>query len=118
MSKDDKKDQNKKNISDVFKKIVDTGINAAFMTEDALKSVMTDLSVPKEMMNNVIQNAKNTKNEFVITVKNEMKNYLDKIDVSKEIDKILNRYDLEINAKVSFKPKIKKDQVLKSSDQK
>jgi myosin-crossreactive antigen len=53
------------------------------------------------------KNAKNTKTEFLGSIKNELKTYLDKIDVSKEIDRVIENYDVEVNAKVSFKKKKK-----------
>jgi hypothetical protein len=55
----------------------------------------------------LVDNAKNTKTEFVASVKNELKNYLDKIDISKEFDKIAEKYDFEIKATISLKKKKK-----------
>jgi hypothetical protein len=40
-------------------------------------------------------------------VKNELRNYLDKIDLTKEIDKIAEKYDFEIKATISLKKKKK-----------
>ncbi len=107
------KDKDEKKITDIFKKVVSTGISAAFMTEDAVKGIIHDLPLPKEMANGLLQNAKNTKDDFIDSVKNELKSYLDKIDVSKEIDRVLENYDLEINANIKFKKK--KAEITKTS---
>lgn len=100
-------DKDKKNISDIFKKVINTGVSAAFMTEDTVKGIIQDLPLPKEMVNGLLQNAKNTKEEFVSSVKTELKSYLDRIDVSKEIDRVLENYDLEITANIKFNKKKK-----------
>ena len=75
------------------------------MTEDAVKGIISDLPLPKDMVNGLLQNAKETKEEFVNSIKNELKTYLNKIDISKEVEKIVEKYDFEIKASVSLKRK-------------
>ena len=102
MSEDDKDD---KGLGDVFKKVLSTGLTAAFMTEDAVKKLTQDLPLPKEIVNGLLANAKTTKEEFVGGVKKEFKQYLDRRDITKEIDRVLENYDIEVNAKVKFNKK-------------
>lgn len=99
----DEKDEKK--LTDIFKRIVNTGISAAFMTEDTVKGLINDLPLPKEIVNGLLQNAKSTKNEFINSVKSELKDYLSQIDLSKEIDRIIEKYDIEVSAKVKLTPK-------------
>ncbi len=103
----EEEDKDKKNISDIFKKVVSTGISAAFTTEDTVKNIIQDLPLPKEMAQGLLANAKQTKEEFVSGVKNELKTYLDKIDLTKEIDRVLENYDLEVKANIKFNKKKK-----------
>jgi hypothetical protein len=77
------------------------------MTEEGVRAVLKDLPLPKDMVGSLVENAKTTKTEFVASVKNELKTYLDKIDVTKEIDKIAEKYDFEIKATISLKKKKK-----------
>jgi hypothetical protein len=107
-------EKDKKNITDIFRKVVNTGISAAFMTEDAVKGLIQDLPLPKEMAQGLLANAKQTKEEFVGSVKNELKTYLDKIDISKEIDRVLEKYDIEVTAKVKFNKKEESEALVKS----
>lgn len=95
-------------LGDIFKKVLTTGVTAAFMTEEAVRDLLKDVPLPKEMVGSLLENAKNTKTEFVASVKNEMRNYLDKIDLSKEIDKIADKYDFEVKATISLKRKNQK----------
>lgn len=95
-------------LGDLFKKVLTTGVTAAFMTEEAVRDLLKDVPLPKEMVGSLLENAKHTKTEFVASVKNEMRNYLDKIDLSKEIDKIADKYDFEVKATISLKRKNQK----------
>ncbi len=108
MGDDSKLNKEEKGLADIFKKVVSTGVSAAFMTEDAVKGIITDLPLPKEIVNGLLQNAKNTRDEFITSVKTELKNYLRDIDLSKEVDRIIANYDIEINAKINLTPKSKK----------
>ena len=94
-------------IGDLIKKVLTTGVTAAFMTEEGVRAVLKDLPLPKDMVASLVDNAKSTKTEFVSSVKNELKSYLDKIDLSKELDKIVEKYDFQINATISLKKKKK-----------
>lgn len=99
----------KESLADILKKVVNTGVSAAFMTEDAIKNMVGDLPLPKELVQGLISNAKNTRDDFIMSVKTELKERLERIDVSKEIDRILENYDVEVNAKIKFTPKKKKN---------
>lgn len=92
-------------LGDIFKKVLTTGVTAAFMTEEAVRDLIKDLPLPKEMVGSLLENARNTKTEFVSSVKNEMRSYLDKIDLGKEVDKIVEKYDFEVKATISLKRK-------------
>ncbi|MEE2670515.1 MAG: hypothetical protein VYA54_02325 [Bdellovibrionota bacterium] len=99
----------KESLADILKKVVNTGVSAAFMTEDAIKNMVGDLPLPKELVQGLINNAKSTRDDFITSVKTELKERLERIDVSKEIDRILENYDVEVNAKIKFSPKKKKN---------
>jgi len=103
---EDKSDKDGK-LGDILKKVLTTGVTAAFMTEETIRAAMKDLPLPKEIVGGLVENAKNTKTEFVAGIKTELKTYLDKIDISKEIDKIAEKYDFEVKATISLKKKKK-----------
>ena len=103
---DGEKDKDGK-IEGILKKVLTTGVTAAFMTEESIRAVLKDVPLPKDIVGGLVENAKSTKTEFVAGVKNELKTYLDKIDLSREIDKILEKYDFEVKATISLKRKKK-----------
>ena len=104
MSDDREKDGK---VEGILKKVLSTGVTAAFITEESVRSLLKDVPLPKDIVGGLVENAKNTKTEFISGVKNELKSYLDKIDISKEIDKILDKYDFEVKATISLKRKKK-----------
>jgi len=94
-------------VESLLKKVLTTGVTAAFMTEESVRAILKDVPLPKDIVGSLVENAKNTKTEFVSGVKNELKSYLDKIDLSKEIEKIVDKYDFEVKATISLKRKKK-----------
>jgi hypothetical protein len=103
---DDQKEKDGK-VESLLKKVLTTGVTAAFMTEESVRAILKDVPLPKDIVGSLLENAKNTKTEFVSGVKNELKSYLDKIDLSKEIEKIVDKYDFEVKATISLKRKKK-----------
>jgi hypothetical protein len=94
-------------LESLLKKVLTTGVTAAFMTEESVRALLKDVPLPKDIVGGLVENAKNTKTEFVTGVKNELKSYLDRIDLSKEIEKILDGYNFEIKATIGLKKKKK-----------
>ncbi|MDH4466976.1 MAG: hypothetical protein QE271_02890 [Bacteriovoracaceae bacterium] len=98
MTHEDKKSQ----FSELIKKVITTGMGAAFMTEDAIKSLLADGSISKDVLSNFLQNAKGMKDEVVGQVLLEIKNKLAPFKIDQEIDRILQNYDLEVKANIRF----------------
>ena len=98
------KDKDSK-IGDVIKKVVSIGVGAAFMTEDAVKSILNDLPLPKDIVSGLIQNAKNAKENFNESLREEVRGYLSKVDPTKLLDDLIERYDVEVAATFKFKRK-------------
>jgi hypothetical protein len=94
-------------LGDILKKVLTTGVTAAFMTEEGVRNLLKDVPLPKDMVVSLLDNARSTKTEFVNSVKNELKTYLNKIDLSNEIEKIADKYDFEVKATISLKKKKK-----------
>ncbi|WP_127716025.1 hypothetical protein [Halobacteriovorax sp. HLS] len=92
-------------IGDVIKKVVSIGVGAAFMTEDTVKNLLGDLPLPKDIVNGLVQNAKNAKEDFSNSVREEISQHLSKVDPKKVIEEVLEDYDIEVSAKFSFKKK-------------
>ena len=92
-------------FSEVVKKVVSIGVGAAFMTEDAVRSVLNDLPIPKDIVTGLIQNAKSAKADFAEGIQEELRSYLKKVDAKRLVRDIVDHYDIEVNATFKFKKK-------------
>lgn len=92
-------------IGDIIKKVVSVGVGAAFMTEESVKKVLEDLPLPKDIISGLVQNAKGAKEDFTNGIREELRTYLSKVDASKIVMDILDRYDVEVETKFKFKKK-------------
>lgn len=100
------KDKDKSSpIEGIIKKVVSVGVGAAFMTEESVKKILEDLPLPKEILSGLVQNAKGAKEDFTNGIREEIRNYLAKVDASKVATDILDRYDVEVEAKFKFNKK-------------
>jgi len=92
-------------FGDIVKKVVSVGVGAAFMTEESVKKVLEDIPLPKDMITGLVQNAKGAKDDFTNGIREELRQYLSKVDASKIAMDILDRYDVEVEAKFKFAKK-------------
>ena len=103
--------ENKSSALDgIIKKVVSVGVGAAFMTEESVKKILEDLPLPKEILSGLVQNAKGAKEDFTNGIREELRTYLSKVDASKIVMDILDRYDVEVETKFKFKKKEKTDE--------
>ncbi|MFG1498752.1 hypothetical protein ABMA70_00995 [Halobacteriovorax sp. XZX-3] len=106
MSESKKTDKSDGILGDTIKKVVSIGIGAAFMTEESVKKVLDDLPLPKDIVSGLMTNAKKTKEDFVISVREELRSYLKNVDPKTIVESILEDYEVT----VSFKKKEKKSE--------
>ena len=76
------------------------------MTEDAVKNILGDLPLPKDIVSGLVQNAKGAKKEFSDGVRKEFREYLSKLDLTKLVSNALENYDFNIQATVTLKKKM------------
>lgn len=96
-------------IGDMIKKVVSVGVGAAFMTEESVKKILEDLPLPKDIISGLVQNAKGAKEDFTNGIREEVRNYLHKVDATKIVTDVLDKYDVEVEAKFKFKKKPHKE---------
>ena len=92
-------------IGDMIKKVVSVGVGAAFMTEESVKKILEDLPLPKDIISGLVHNAKGAKEDFTNGIREEIKGYLSKVDATKLVSDLLDKYDVEVEAKFKFKKK-------------
>ncbi|OGQ37139.1 MAG: hypothetical protein A3F16_01670 [Deltaproteobacteria bacterium RIFCSPHIGHO2_12_FULL_43_9] len=95
-------------LGEVIRKIALTGIGAYFVTEETIRQTLGEMKLPKEILAKVLANASKGKEELVKAFAKEFKGFLQAADLQGEVERFLQKNDVNIEAKVTFSPK-KKD---------
>ena len=93
-------------LGDTVKKVFTAGVSAAFMTEESLRTYLSELKLPKEALNMLISSAAKSKDEITQRVTKEAVGIIQRIDFVKEFSKFAETHKFKITAEIDI---IKKD---------
>lgn len=88
--------------ADVLRRVLYTGVGALFATEEGLRKVAGDL--PKEAASFLVSQAQHTKDEVLRVVANELRRFLDGVDLEGVARKVLSQVTLEVKTQIRFVP--------------
>ena len=89
------------------KKLMTVGVGTFFLSEEALKTLVTEFKLPKDIVMTVLDGAKNVRKEFMQNVVTEMMGKIqDRVDPGVILADFLKKNDVtfEIKLKVKEKP--------------
>jgi hypothetical protein len=89
-------------LGDAIKKLVSTGISAAFMTEESIRGFVSELKLPKETLHMLLQGASKSKEELVNRVGREIISMVKKIDLVKEASRFMEEHKFKVSAEVEI----------------
>lgn len=92
-------------IGDTLKKVLTTGITAAFMTEEAIRSRVSELKLPKETLNLLLSGASKGRDELMNRVSNEVIRIINKIDFVKEASRFVEEHKFRVTAEIEVMKK-------------
>jgi hypothetical protein len=87
-------------VGETIKKLVTAGVSAAFMTEESVRSFVSELKLPKETLNLLLQGANKSKEELMNRVSREVIGMISKIDLVKEASRFVEEHKFKISAEV------------------
>lgn len=93
-------DQPGATVTDTIKKLVTAGISAAFMTEESVRSFVSELKLPKETLHLLLQGASKSKEELMNRVSKEVIGIISKIDFVKEASRFVEEHKFKITAEI------------------
>lgn len=96
----EKSEKNDPKVTEVLKKILTTGIGAAFMTEEHIRGYLTDLKLPKDVIQFLLQGATKSKEELMNRVGNEVIKIISKIDFVKEASRFVEEHKFRVTAEI------------------
>lgn len=100
-------------IGETLKKVFTTGVSAAFMTEESIRSYLQELKLPKEILNILIQSANKSKDELTQRVSKEISQIFNKIDWVSEMAKFAESHKFKISAEIDI---VKKESKASETD--
>lgn len=103
--KDPKKillDEGKSLLGETLKKVFATGVSAAFMTEESIRTYLGDLKLPKEILGTLVQSASKSKDEITNRVSKEIIGLVSKIDWVKEMSKFAETHKFKVSVEVDI----------------
>lgn len=92
-------------MGDTIKKLLATGVSAAFMTEESIRRLVTDMHLPKETLNLLLQGASRSKEELMNRVSREVITIISKIDFVKEASRFVEEHKFRVTAEIEVLPK-------------
>jgi hypothetical protein len=95
-------------VGKTIQKLVTAGISAAFMTEEHIRSFVSDMKLPKETLNILLQGAAKSKEEMMNRVSKEVVGIISKIDFVKEASRFVEEHKFKITAEVEVTKKNEK----------
>jgi hypothetical protein len=91
-------------IPDLVRRTIYAGLGAVFTTEEGIRRIASDLKLPKDVANYLIQQASSSKDELFRIVAKELRGFLESLNVSGELQKLLTSLSFEIRTEIRFIP--------------
>lgn len=104
-------------VSETLRKLLTAGVSAAFMTEEHIRGFVSELKLPKETLNLLLQGASKSKEELMNRVSNEAIKMIRKIDLVKEASRFAEEHKFKITAEIEVMRKEPASKDLAKSDQ-
>lgn len=99
-------------VPDLLKRTFYAGLGALFTSEEGVRRLATEFSLPKDVANYLISQAQGTKDELFRIVAGELRGFLESLNLREELAGLLTSLSFEIKTEVRFIPN---DQKLKPS---
>lgn len=99
-SASDRGDKDAPSMSDTIRKIVTTGVSAAFLTEEAIRSRVSEMKLPKETLNLLLQGATKSKEQLMNRISDEVVGIISKIDFVKEASRFVEEHKFRVTAEI------------------
>jgi hypothetical protein len=91
-------------IPEIVKKTFAAGLGALFTTEEGIRRLAKDLSLPKDVAGYLAHTAGDAKDELLRLVAREVREFLESVNLSEEISKMLTMLSFEIKTEIRFIP--------------
>jgi hypothetical protein len=91
-------------IPDLVKRTLYTGIGAVMTTEEGIRRIASEFTLPKEVATYILSSAQATKDELLRIVSRELREFLQSVNLGQELAKLLTQLSFEIKTEIRFIP--------------
>lgn len=87
-----------------IEKSVEAGMGTLNKTDEAIRGVVGDVKLPREIVSQLLSAVDDTKNGVLRVVGREVREFLETTDLAKELQKVLTSLSFEIKTEIRFIP--------------
>ncbi len=91
-------------IPELIKRAVELGVEKAQEAPEAVKQLVADLKVPREVAGYIFSQIDETKNGLLRVVARETRDFLEHTNLAGELEKVLTAVQFEVNTTIRFRP--------------
>ena len=91
-------------VPEILRRTFYAGVGAVFTTEEGIRKLAKEVSMPKDAANYLIQQAQGTKKELFRIVAQEMRGFLENLNLTEEAQRLLTSLSFEIKTEIRFIP--------------
>ena len=91
-------------IPELLKRAVEIGVEKAVEAPEAVRHLVSDLRLPKEVATYLLSQVEETKNGALRVVAKETRDFLEHTNLASELQKMLTTLQFEINTTIRFRP--------------
>lgn len=91
-------------IPDLVKKTFTAGMGAVFTTEEGIRKITKEMTLPKDVAGYLANTASTTKDEVMRIMAREIREFLQSVNLGEEIAKMLTTLSFEVKTEIRFIP--------------
>ena len=91
-------------VPELLKRTLYAGLGAVFTTEEGIRRIASEFQLPKDVANFLIQQAGSSKDELFRIFAKELRAFLESLNVSGELQKLLTSLSFEVKTEIRFIP--------------
>ena len=112
-------------LPEVVRRAINAGTSAVTSTEDGIRKLVSDFNLPRDVSAYLLMQASTSKDEVLRIIGHEVRGFLETVNLSGELQKLLTSLSFEIKTEIRFipnsesvvKPDIKNKVAVKRRDQ-
>ena len=91
-------------LPDVVRRAINAGTTAFSSTEDGIRRLVSEFNLPRDVAAYLIMQAAASKDEVLRIIGSEMRHFLETVNLSGELQKLLTSLSFEIKTEIRFIP--------------